>query len=337
MPTPLSTLVDIPSGWDEISKTPEKYEDKTAYISLMRPRLGYEEIWIGVHDQHEFSNTNDIFLVYRTDTQEWREVSPIPGFNLFVDKNQTVWVYSYSKSNTEPRFYRSDESLGQFNPVMDKTNELGAGHIVSNINVDSGGLFWFIFRNADDTTASNESLYSFNPLTQEAKSYMSGLSMAEELEIDGKDNLYIMQNTGTLIYYQPAKNESREIDLPSDSQSGIGGNLYLDHQGRLWISDRLWFDLPKDSFARPYILIRSPIFIDYVDYLSHYEWTRPSVILESIDGRLWFNSTRGNAWFKPDTGEWCLFTTYGSNIVEDSENNLWMLTDNTLHKYRMNP
>lgn len=333
--TPLPVSDVIPLDWHKVSEIPEKFKDRIAYVSLIRSRIGHDELWVGVHNRDEFTNTNDIFLVFQTDTQEWREVSFIPGFNLFVGKDQSIWVYTYSTSDTEPKFYRLDESDKQFVPVMDRTNELGAGHITSNIRVDRDGVFWFIFRNADDATASNESLYSFNPQTQEARHIISGLVLAEDLEIDGRDNLYILQKDGTLVYYQPSSNESRKVDLPPDSKLGIGGNLYLDHQNRLWVSDRLWFDLAKDSFARPYVLIRSPIFIDYVDYLGRYEWMRPSVILESIDGRLWFNSTRGTAWFRPDSGEWCLFTTYGSNIVEDSEHNLWMLIGNGLYKYRV--
>ena len=335
--TPIPTSDILPAGWDEVSQIPEKFKDGITYIGLIRPRSGYEEFWIGVHNPSEFTNINDIFLVYRTDTQEWRESPPVPGFNFFLDKDQNVWVVGYSQNNVKPRLYRLDDNSGQFISVMDGTNELDAGQIVSNIKIDSNGLFWFIFRNADDTTASNESLYEFNPLTLDIKHYLSGMSMVNDLEIDLKDNLYILQGTGTLVYYQRATNETLQTNLPRDSQLGIGGNLYIDHQNRLWVSDRLWFELSKDFFARPYIMIRSPIFIDYIGNLSHYEWIRPSVILETIDGRLWYTSARGNAWFKPDTGEWCLFTTHGSRIVEDSDHNLWMLIENTLYKLNLTP
>jgi hypothetical protein len=64
-----------------------------------------------------------------------------------------------------------------------------------------------------------------------------------------------------------------------------------------------------------------------------YQWDLPEVVLESTDGRLWFRSTNGTVSLNPQKGDWCWFTTYQSNIVEDSNRVLWMIADGTVHQY----
>jgi hypothetical protein len=104
----------------------------------------------------------------------------------------------------------------------------------------------------------------------------------------------------------------------------------LDHEERLWLSDLVWYRAGSYGLGVPNIVVRSPIFIDYLGFLGYYSWLRPKVLFQSIDGRLWYQSSRGNAWFDRTTGEWCLFTPHKSNIVEDSHHNLWMLIGNDL-------
>jgi hypothetical protein len=57
--------------------------------------------------------------------------------------------------------------------------------------------------------------------------------------------------------------------------------------------------------------------------------------MDTQDGRLWYSSLRGSGWVNPATAQWCLFTTYQSNILEDSTGNLWMIADGDLYKYSL--
>jgi hypothetical protein len=106
----------------------------------------------------------------------------------------------------------------------------------------------------------------------------------------------------------------------------------MDHSGRLWLDDHAWMN----SDGVWYDVVRSPVFItDKSDAGPNYVWDFPKVVFESSDGRLWFRSMNGMVSLNPEKGEWCWFTTEQSNIVEDSDHNLWMVADNKLYKLEL--
>ena len=65
--------------------------------------------------------------------------------------------------------------------------------------------------------------------------------------------------------------------------------------------------------------------------------------MESYDGILWYNKSlddviiSGMAWFNPNTREGCMFTNIVSNIIEDSDRQLWLAADGKLFKYQLMP
>lgn len=326
----------LPTGWDSVSMIPENLIGKNgASIILLRPRKGYDEFWIGVFNGPDDEASSN-YLIYRTDTKEWSQAPIPPRFDIFLDANNGVWSKIISKDKSVPILYRLDESTNQFVPIMDKTNILNDGYIPSNIKVDANGLFWFILSDNDNKISS---LYSFDPKTLEAKLHLTG-NYADSIEIDKNDNVYILQYQSdglTLVRYNPSTGETLS-DIPhTDDVYGNLSSMYIDHESRLWISDFVWLDLSLSEIGVPFIIIRSPVFIDYLGYMDRYLWMRPRIILQSIDGRLWYSSTRGDAWFNPTDGQWCLFTTDNSIIFEDSEYNLWMMIDNSLYELRLSP
>lgn len=332
-PPPAPTPEVLPAGWEMVSTLPEKFIGKYgSYIDLLRPRADHDEIWISVRNNpHDDVDNN--YYYYRFDTREWEPAPTPPGFDLFLDGDNNVWASVVSKGKNEPVLYRLDENANEFIPVVDKSNELSNGYIQS-LKIGSDGLFWLIF---ESDTDSSRLLYSFDPVTLVAKRYISG-RWYKSFEVDANGDIYI-ETENTLIYYQPASSKEEQVNLPLDDSIGDPRGLYLDHDDRLWLSDRLWLELSNGFSPFPYIIIRSPIFINYLDFRQEYLWVRPSVLLESIDGRLWYvsNSGQGNAWFQPETGEWCLFTTYEGNIVEDSDHDLWMMIEDTLYRLRLKP
>lgn len=336
-PTPLAEVPPI--GWEKISELPEEYKDKSTNIVLIHPRVEYDDIWVSIPTS-EYTDKNNIYLIYRTDTSEWRIVPTPPGFELFLDKNNEIWTSVNSQDENEPRLYRFDEKSEKYIPVIDRGKLLRQGNIESNIEIDSNGLFWFIFRDLDDTEASHQSLYSFNPSTLEATSYSIGNGF-NSLEIDQNDYLYLIQNGKKLIKFDHITDIITSIDLPIESGEEVnhGSSLLLDSSGRLWVSDRVRIEQATSGVDSNnlFLITRSPIFITYVNYLSRYVWFRPRVVLESNDDKLWFSSENGNAWYKPATEEWCLFTTYGSNIVEDTNRDLWMSYHDALYRLSLHP
>ncbi len=88
----------------------------------------------------------------------------------------------------------------------------------------------------------------------------------------------------------------------------------------------------KDQIHQPSIFITLSRESPFSSRLS-----TPKILLESADGKLWFHHENGMISLDPKKGEWCWFTTYQSNIVEDSQHNLWMIADGKLYTYPLKP
>jgi hypothetical protein len=322
----------LPQGWDSVAEIPEAYRGSDAYITLTRSFSGYDELWVSVRPEGASTSRNNQYLIFRTDTKEWKLAPNPPGFGLFLDEKQGVWVTVHTEEKDAPRLYRLDQNSGRYLPVLDVENLLGSGNIESAVKVGSDGLFWFIFRDAQDNTALHEALYSFDPATRTASRYEIGEDFGS-LEIDSQNNLYLVQSGLTLVKFNPANFQIFSVTLPpyiSDKSSGAS-TLYLDSQNRLWVSDRARYDhaVEYSDIGEPFVLIRSPIFIQYDRYALRYVWSRPAVMLQSIDGRIWYD---GNVWFDPSTGTWCKFTTYSSQIVAGQDDSLWMIAAGILFR-----
>jgi hypothetical protein len=72
------------------------------------------------------------------------------------------------------------------------------------------------------------------------------------------------------------------------------------------------------------------------DHAGDYLWVPPSLLMESSDGKLWYNRYMdgqgdGTAWYDPKTGEGCLFADYPSTLIEDSKQQLWMAAGGKLY------
>lgn len=343
-PTPQPILQAFPPGWNKISTLSEKFQGKyDTRLILARPQNGYDEFWISVSTNPDNAENSNYFI-YRTDTKDWAQAPQPPSGNLFLDDDYEVWAKAVSKDRVTSILYRLDETTNLFTPLKDNANLLSDGEITSNIKIDGGGRFWFIFKDLWEKQA----LYSFDPITLEAKPRLSG-DFDKYIEMDEANGVYIQQHVSNqqyatqrwgweLMRYNPNNGLTKSVNIPFTSDSlGDISSMYLDHEDRLWLSDLVWYRAGSYGLGVPNIVVRSPIFIDYLGFLGYYSWLRPKILLQSIDGRLWYQSSRGDAWFDHATGEWCLFTPHKSNIVEDSQHNLWMLIGNDLYTLTLIP
>jgi hypothetical protein len=148
--------------------------------------------------------------------------------------------------------------------------------------------------------------------------------------------------TGELQPYQGTFSFIGEnVDFPNLAVPG-DSPLLLDSSDRLWVSTEGWLNHPASTRPEWYRIIQPPIFIDgFADKgfggSGYGGFTRsiPFGMNESSDGMFWFWSWVGTVRLNPKIGEWCLFTTYSSPVVEDSNHNLWMVADNKLYKYEL--
>jgi hypothetical protein len=305
---------------------------ETNWILATHASNQHEEIWVRRQWTVIGKNNNrmtDELWVYSTDIRQWRSVPEQLADNsligeLFAATNGTLWSHNYISKPGEALFSIYNENTKQFEPE-NATTGIPDGKIVQ----DQNGVIWVI--------PYQDHIYSYNTVTEQIQKYTTlpgPVVYDAALARDG--SIYILKGSSYLVtasdeelfHFDPKTAKVERIGVPLDPFP-VFLHLLVDHTGRLWLDDRGWMD----SNGKWYQLLHSPIFITQnLESGADYRWQTPNIMLESSDGRLWFKSDNGLAWLDPQKGEWCWFTTYPSNIVEDQQHNLWIVADNKLYK-----
>jgi len=338
-----------PAPWKVAASLPNFPEGATSGfhdISVAYSGLSYSEIWVKQMfntggNEYGGGTTTVQTLLFRTDTKSWRtfsqqiQGSPISIDELYQGKNGSLFAdISFSNKSALGSY---NENEGQFDVVKNSENIPGGIRVL-----DNNGTFWIL--------NNNDGIYSFDPITSQLKKNIDipDLNIYGRLGIYGRSvavapdgSLYFLDfhdNGYTeLARYDPTSNKlERNINgeyeysiyLDASAQS-----LYVDHLDNVWLDDQGWMS-PDGTW---YKVVHSPIFIvkQPPDIPLAYLWEHPSILLESSDNKVWFRSDNGLAWLNPQKGQWCWFTTYQSNIVEDQQHNLWMIADGKLYKYAL--
>jgi len=309
-----------PSEWNLVSPLPNFDKLASYRLALISYNDQYSEIWV-------LSNNRQGLFQYRTDTEEWsvnKTTYDSIASLLFLDKEGNVWSARagyYGLSDTQPFLSRYDKGKGEFISVYNNVDTWTL--TISSVKVDEKGIFWLMVKNR-----GSYQLLSFDPSVLEAKLHFESPDYGSSLEIS-RDNkiLFVDSKENDLIAYTP---DTDKIDTYHIPVAFGYADLYLDSFERLWFNDVGWFDFSTSTSRQWFTVVRSPVFIGFPEGIGQWVWTRPTFSTESADGLLWFRSIRGTGWLDTKTGTWCLFTTYDSNIIQDSEHNLWMLADGKL-------
>jgi len=274
------------------------------------------------------------------------------GF-LFTSQDGTIWLVN-------PRGFFPDTETGvlaryseisrEFEMISDNQHLTEGSHLWAlTVDEDSSGNLWLIL---DGNIPRG--VYQYDPLTNDSIYYgFSGeYSTVSSLAVAPDDRIWFYESgENLLIIFDPETGELEELNSISTEITNEYTNsghlrmdatpdLYFDSSGRLWIDDYGWVDINNDTGEYIwYRIIRSSVFISrsFNYYESSYGWTRPYRIFESSNGIFWFTSSAGSVSLDPLTGEWCLFTTGRSPIVEDQSGNLWMTAYGALYRYQLNP
>ena len=352
------------SPWLEIARLPEFPQGVQGNydIELLRLRGGYSEIWIkscsvSTDDGNIFTPRNCGYAIFRTDTENLETVftqidesfHPFPK-HTFLSADGAIWgirSFNFIASGVPVLVY-FDEVTQKFIEVRDLDNFLLGDNVprIDSFSLEESGVLWI---------AGGQYLYSFNPSTRKAQAYKilkdedpsylthatispSGLMY---LSIDGKNEVIrFSTEIGRVL-------DTIKIEMPIDQvnskYSSSEENLeyfrvrssFMGQNGRLWIHNYGWMESDGTWHM---LLSRFPgFFVNLSDEMG-YGWAIPEIVLEDSAGHLWFRSNSvGLVQFTPEKGEWCWFTTYQSNIVEDADHNLWMIADGKLYKYPLQP
>lgn len=357
--------------WQFITAVPRASHQKVldngiATLDTIQTIEGKDAIWVRITGEHTK------LARYQINNNQWQDVDIRPenaqeeleiGVSpiLATDKNNFVWLPrnrgpSIGLEMNTPVLSVYNEKNGKFKTILTIKDFLGAQSItqinridIADVQMDSKGNFWLILSFVFDGKNQDYQLFSFSPSTHQLKRYLTNLEYSylnnASFVISPSDVIFLLDGEkNTLIQYSISNDKSKTINIPDQiilnsnqpNPNMRSANLFLDSHQRLWIDDRGWLDLsPQGDW---HIVIRSPIFIYYMYYGSGtWSWLHPTFSRESIDGRLWYSSLRGTGWVNPKTAEWCMFTTYPSNVVKDSDGNLWIIADGNLYKYSLKP
>ena len=319
-------------------------------FSLLNTRLSGDdlELWISITTFDSQDVENFYFAIYHVDTEKW-ELLPEKMDPIIVDKQGSVWGSTssieigppdeetslLSKFDIEKRMFTPVSEL-QGIPAGAMDNETGM-YFYSQVLLDDKGIFWIL--------SPLDAIYSYDPLTSTVVRHIDLPFIPQQAQLDSTESIYIFPKRPwtyqfgqpTIIYqyfFEENMIEAFEADYHLEP-SPYFNYLFVDHSGRLWL-DNIGY---RDQDGIWYQIQRSPLFVSYSRESEYdYKYKGAKIILESSDKRLWFlHKQNGLISLDPDKGEWCWFTTYQSNIVEDADHNLWMIADGKLYKYLLQP
>ncbi len=333
-----------PSNWQFQVSIPDEF----GHLSHEEIKSIGDEIWITGHINYSGSTS---FFVYNTSENQGRihrgGVNEIVPQKLLATRDTSLWGVGYNKQKSLLSKY--NRSRGVFELINDKDgvlmgNDYAYIYDVVDIQEDNQGKIWILF--------SETGLYRFDPNTQKADYFLAtpdNIKFTRFMPVqDG--SIWILgyrfnpfretvllryfPETGDLQPYQGTFSYAPESeDFPNLDISPYSP-LLLDSANRLWISNEGWLSNPASERPSWYRIIQDPIFMNaWVDGVGNFYRTRPYGLSESSDGMFWFWGGIGTVRLNPEIGEWCLFTTYSSPVVEDKDHNLWIVADNKLYKY----
>jgi hypothetical protein len=335
--------------------------DAQHYINVQftRKTENYLEVWVmdSWADQKKHIRGHSIY-VYRTNNNTWKEVPSIIAkpqseiYSLYLGSEGEVWAIASPEIGNVFGYYLglSTNTARVFAVFNEKDNRFDSLKITQKIPI--GGVsfdsdkFWIFEENGSiydldlktlKTTKyldpRNTNLAKYNAsFPENLIQYDNALAFKKDGSfyfVDGtprEPDLYTRLDT-RIYHFVPQKNVLEIIENPLQGEPTLL-HLFVDSADNLWVSDYGWMD-EKGIW---YQIVRSPVFITDKLEGSFLYWETPKIVLQSSSKSLWFQSANGMVSLDPQKGEWCWFTTYQSNIVEDSDHNLWMIADGKLYK-----
>jgi len=338
--TDLADIDSPPTSWRLISNLPDSYNFKLDEISAVIDVADSKSVMLPVYPS--------TLLMFSFGKGVWEEINlGVDNEYRIVESTQSFWLFD---KNAESRI-----KLFAFNAGSNNFTEFSIPHSLEINSLEQitfdGNIFWGVFIDVNgDRLVGQFSLEDqelkpeniFDPfLFSDSEKVVSFDSVTSPISliIDSKGDailsttdrsskkvtVWSIDKDGNLDLITKFENRLSPNDYPYD---GVG--IFLDENDNLWAGDLLWLDgMNKDDVFTMY---RSPIFITTrPNPRADVVWSKPNPVADTSDGRIWFQSLRGTAWFQPETGEWCMFSSSQSNIVKDSDGNLWMVYDNALY------
>lgn len=336
----------------DVKNLPAGRVSRKLEVEAVRQNGENREIWVS----NPRSDEGSVYLTYFEDVQEWIQIpsqfeddfSPVES--LHISSEGSVWKVSLLSGqivfsvfdDLSKRFVEQDRVTIPFWQLNTKSRTYD---VFDNVKTfwDENDIFWIF--------SSNDAVYNFDPATQQLnrlaslEEYETLTDLAYDQNNEVFFSAYVPGGQTVLratLQYNLSTNELADI---SPSKMPTSYVSLVDLEGNLWLGNSYGYRTPKGNWTR---IHPEPIkfwwHMDFLDDWRYYVPPRP--VQQTSDGRIWFVINRsqewktlrsGIAWFDPNTKEGCWFTSEGAQIVEDSQQNLWVIIENTLYKYSSNP
>jgi hypothetical protein len=352
------------SPWEIESRIPEtQYDDwkMSEGIQLIRSVSEQDEIWVGRRTwtglYYYQGGYRTETIIYHPENGKWERTiidDEIEGTGVFTGRwfetsNGELWSRTWLNTQLEgqldqiPMLSQFNEKKQRFEfapgaPTFQKVEDVWSYFDWPIILLDQEDIFWIFI--------PNDAIYSYDTKTAETKKHTSITDIdMQDVVLAPDGSFYFRRYTnstnleeGEVFRFFPENGEVVPIKPPHDSWPD--GPIFVDSKGNLWFG-AIGYRTPEGSW---HLLHPDPEwFLTYAYVLSR--MGTPYLFFESSNGLLWFDKwsdgagDEGLAWYNPDTGKGCWFTTVASTrkIVEDSQQNLWMVMEGNLYKYPLEP
>jgi hypothetical protein len=334
-----------PSPWEiEVDLKEKSLVDDGVTANVIHTHVGDNIYDIWIHASYD-EKQNKI-LIFDAKKETFRSIDEEIN-TILMDSNEGIWGSHDGKLYLEKETDLSNYSIlsyfdyeeNLFLPVSALKEipvgvEIKGAFYFSTVILDKNDVFWIFVPNGPLFSYDiNKGLlikhYESIPLLSDAAlapdntMYLFVRDVSYE---DGHANI-----TNFIIHFLPLTSEFEYIDLNLKLEPyPIFRNILVDHDGRLWLDNAGFLDVDNEWYQ----IQRASVFLSQArEDDADYRYKSASVILESSDERIWYlHNDNGMIYLDPKDGEWCWFTTYQSNIVEDTRQNLWMVADGKLYR-----
>lgn len=339
-PVPGATAhVPLRQGWEEKWELPSEVleQSNNFYIELIQIGDASTAIWISNLENLNIPTNpaNQVFLVYEINSGEWYSVpARVTGLDqtvveLFAGSDGAVFGRSVKNNldaSSSLSIVKYDAETRAFSPisVLDEFRP-------SLLEFDGENTFWGV---------QDNSLVRFN-LDKFVLEVVGTLDGAQTLDLVLSDvgDVFVLQiaewewpastENLSLFKFHETTGLFREIRLRLNAWPPFS-TLQADYADRIWFGAVGWMG-PDEDFHN---LFPAPIFLTNIQPEATMAlWRSPRNLLLSSDGRLWFASENGLAWLKPESEEWCWFTTINADVYEDGDHHLWLIDEMSLYSY----